>query len=316
MSSYGEAAKEIATTPKPELHVHLEGSISVETLNRLALKKGLPAFESSPYRFSNFKEFDAIFPRLGPYFDTPEDFYEIALAFGRRLVDEGITYCEVLVMPFVHVRRGVPFEGLMEALDSAFSELAKGQGIEVKIMCAIPRTLGADAGQKTLDWIESRPLDRIVGIDLAGEERAGTIKPFAPVFERARSIGLGTVAHAGEFLGPEAIWETIERLKPDRIGHGISAAKDNKLMDFLAQKNIPLDISLTSNVMLGAVPELAFHPVRLFYEEGVAFTMNTDDPAFLHTTLIDEYGILAEQFNFKGDEIRQILKRGFEFRLG
>ena len=302
--------------PKAELHVHLEGSISIKTLNRLARKKGLPGFEESPYRFSTFKEFDALFPKLGPYFDTPDDFYDIALAFGQRLIDECIAYCEVLVMPFVHVRRGIPFEGLMEALDSAFGELAGRQGVEIKIICSIPRTMGAKAGHKTLDWIESRPLHRIVGIDLAGEEREGTIKPFASVYERARSMGLGTVAHAGEFLGPEAIWETIEVLKPDRIGHGITAARDGNLLSLLAQKSIPLDISLTSNVMLAAVSELALHPVRLFYENDVPFTINTDDPAFFHTTLIEEYRILAEQFEFQEDEIREIIKRGFEFRLG
>ena len=82
-------SKLVHSIPKPELRVHLEGSITIETLNLLALRKGLPAFESSPYKYSNFKEFDALFPKLGPYFDMAEDFYEIAVGFGQRLATDG-----------------------------------------------------------------------------------------------------------------------------------------------------------------------------------------------------------------------------------
>jgi len=316
MSSNGKAAEEIAKAPKAELHVHLEGSISVPTLNRLASKKGLPPFKQTPYRFSNFREFDDLFPFLGQYFDTPEDFYEIAVAFGRRLAEENIVYCEVSIMPYVHVRRGIEFRALMEAISAAFGELEQESGIQVRIICAIPRALGEEPGYKTLDWIDRYGGDKIVGIDLAGAEEPNTIEPFVGVFEQARALGLGTVAHAGEFLGPEFIWQTIEKLKPTRIGHGVSAFQDKELMKFLAYHGIPLDISVTSNVRLGAVKALALHPARAFYEAGVPCTINTDDPAFFDTTLINEYFILAEQFGFKNEEIKGIMLNGFRYGLG
>ena len=306
---------EIIYAPKAELHVHLEGSISVETLNRLGRKKGLPVFEESPYRFSTFKEFDALFPALGPYFNTPEDFYEIAVAFGKRLIEENIIYCEVAIMPYVHVRRGLDFADMMNAVVCAFENLERKRGINVQIICAIPRTVGPEAGHKTLDWIEKAGMDRIVGIDLAGEERMGTIEAFAPVFDRARAMGLGTVAHAGEFLGPDAIWETLQLLKPHRIGHGISAVTDANLLEYLARKNIPLDISITSNLRLEVISRLDTHPVRVFYEGGVPITINTDDPGFFRTSLIREYEILADQFSFNKKEIMDIIYNGFKYRL-
>ena len=306
----------IRRTPKAELHVHLEGSISVETLNRLACKKGLPPFEQTPYKFSNFREFDELFRFLGRYFDTPQDFYDIAVAFGKRLAKENIVYCEVSIMPYVHVRRGIEFRALMEAVCAAFDELEQQSGIKVKIICAIPRGLGAEPGHETLAWVERYGNERIVGIDLAGAELPNTIEPFVSVFERARALGLGTVAHAGEFLGPQSIWETIEKLKPTRVGHGISACADKELMSFLAHQGTPLDISVTSNVRLGAVKAMGLHPVKAFYEAGVPFTINTDDPAFFGTTLINEYSILVERFGFKKDEINTIILNGFKYALG
>ncbi len=311
-----EGITELATIAKAELHVHLEGSISVETLNNLAAKKGLSAFEESPYRFSNFKEFDALFPALGPYFDTPEDFYEIARSFGERLKRENIVYCEVSIMPYVHVRRGIDFKDLMEAVGRAFDELQAHDGPDARIICTIPRNLGPVSGEKTLDWIEMYPHRRIVGIDLAGEERPGTIRPFAAVFERAREIGLGAVAHAGEFLGPEAVWETLGELRPHRIGHGISSIKDRGVVEYLANEDIALDISLTGNVKLGAVSDLAHHPIRMLYEYGVPVTLNTDDPAFFQVSLPSEYRILYEKFRFTKKEVKEIIKNGFRYRLG
>ena len=310
-----ESVDSILSLPKAELHVHLEGSISVETLNRLAAKKGLPVFEESPYRFSSFKQFDALFPALGPYFDTPEDFYVIARSFGERLKRENIVYCEVSIMPYVHVQRGIGFKDLMDAVGKAFDELQTDDGPDVRIICAIPRNIGPMAGEKTLDWIGRYPHKRIVGIDLAGEERPGTIRPFAPVFDRAREMGLGTVAHAGEFLGPEAVWETLRELRPHRIGHGISSVKDKRLVEHLVNEGIALDISMTGNVKLGAVSDLAHHPIRMLYQYGVPVTLNTDDPAFFQISLPSEYRILYEDFKFPRNQVQEVIENGFRFRF-
>ncbi len=306
----------IGNIPKAELHVHLEGSIPLDTLNQLAERKGLPPFLESPYRFSDFQEFDALFRRLGPYFDKEQDFYEIALAFAKQLTRQGIVYCEATIMPYVHVARGISFRGLIEAIDAAFTEVEKGHGIRIMLICAIPRTIGSQAGEKTLDWMAQNPNPRVVAIDLAGPELPGTIAPFAPVFERARRMGLKTVAHAGEFLGPQAIWDTIELLQPDRIGHGITAVCDRPLINHLAEKRVPLDISITSNVKLKAVESLKAHPVRRFYDAGIPITINTDDPAFFQTTLSEEFLHLSRELGFRYDEIEGLIQNAFIYGFG
>jgi adenosine deaminase len=300
--------QDLLSLKKAELHIHIEGSIRLETLNRLAYRKGLPAFEKTPYRFSNFDEFYDIFPRIGRYFNTDEDFHEITLALGQELLEQGIIYCEAIIMPYVHVKRGIPFNDLINAIDCALSELEQGNDLNVKLICTIPRTMGTEAGQETLKWIEQNACNRIIGIDLAGKELPGTISPFARVFERARAMGLKTTAHAGEFLGPQAIWETLEFLNPDRIGHGISAIHDDKLISELAKRQIPLDISITSNLKLNAINDLRSHPVRRFFNSGIPITINTDDPAFFDTSLCREYMLLRDELGFSYHDIEELIE--------
>lgn len=305
--------QELIRIRKAELHVHLEGSIRLSTLNRLALKKGLPIFDKTPYEFSNFDEFHNIFPQIGRYFNTEEDFYYITLEFGKELMGAGVAYCETFLMPYVHVRRGIPFDALVGAIDSALSELERERALKVNIICTIPRTEGEDAGWKTLQWMERYPSDRLIGIDLSGKELPGTVSVFSKVFKRARDMGLKTTAHAGEFLGPDAIWETLMELKPDRVGHGINAVYDQKLINELSERNIPLDISLSSNVKLKAVKDISLHPVRWLYEAGVPITINTDDPAFFDTDLIKEYLLLKDNLGFTIEEIITLIEKAWVF---
>ncbi len=300
---------------KAELHVHLEGSIRPATLNRLASKKRLPALKTNPYRFSNFDEFHAIFPEIGRYFNKAEDFHEITLEFGMELLKHGVIYCEAIIMPYVHVRRGIPFNELICAVDRALVELEQSSDLNVRLICTIPRTMGPEAGEETLKWIEQSVCNRIIGIDLAGKELPGTIAPFAQVFDRARDMGLKTTAHAGEFLGPEAIWETLEFLKPHRIGHGLSAIHDDKLISELAYRNIPLDISVTSNLKLNAIKDLKSHPVRNFFRLGIPITINTDDPAFFDTDVTKEYLLLKKYFGFTMEDIEILIENGFKYRF-
>ncbi|MCL2304928.1 MAG: adenosine deaminase [Planctomycetaceae bacterium] len=291
------------------LHIHFEGSVSLGTLRNIAVRKGRTLPDNATYSFRNFTEFNAIFPKIFEPLTEEQDFYELAAAFAEDLARQNVTYCEAFYVPLAHVRRGVPFEIFFPPLACALDEAEKNLGVCVNMIFSIIRTGGNTGwGHQTLDLIERYPHPRIVGIDLAGPECYETITPFESVYRRAKLLGLHRTAHSGEFCGPDHIRRTIQHLQVERIGHGITAAQDESLMQLLIEKDIPLEICPTSNVKLGAVASWESHPVRKLFDYGVPIVIGTDDPAFFGSTLEDEYRQLQRYFHFSEAEI-EVLRR-------
>jgi adenosine deaminase/aminodeoxyfutalosine deaminase len=156
-------------------------------------------------------------------------------------------------------------------------------------------------------------MDRgVVAFGLGGSEERGPAERFTGVFAFARRAGLRLVAHAGESTGPESVWAAL-KLGAERIGHGIAAARDAELMRHLRERDIPLEICLTSNLITGVVKSLEEHPLRRLYDAGVPIILNTDDPAMFGCTLTGEYGLAARQFGFSDAEMRGIAENGFRY---
>ena len=289
------------------LHIHLEGSVRLETLQAIARRKEVTPPEETIYSFQNFTEFNAIFPKVFTQITEEIDFYEITKAFAENLVKQNVSYCETFCVPLAHVRRGVPFEKFFPPIIDALEEAERNLSVRVNLIFSIIRFGGnTDWGHQTLDLIERNPNPRIVGIDLAGPETFDTIAPFQSVYERAKSLGLHRTAHSGEFCGPEHIRQTLELLQVERIGHGITATDDESVMRLLIEKDIPLEICPTSNVKLGAVSCWETHPVRKLHDFGVPLVLGTDDPAFFDNTLVEEYENLRHHFGFTDAEIANI----------
>lgn len=304
----------IVTCPKAQLHVHLEGSIHLETLKKIAVRKGLPSPVENFYTFEDFATFNDIFCRLNPFLTEEEDFYEVVLEFVKRLKADNIVYCEAFFMPVAHSLRGISFESCFKGIIAALEDGEKQYGVIVNLIYSIPRIHGNEEfGWQTLELIRKYPHRRIIGIDLAGTESRDSIAPFSRVFAEARKMGLHTVAHAGEFGGPENIWDTIRLLGAERIGHGINAFKDERLVEYLSVNKIALEVCPKSNVMLKAVASLEEHPVRYLQQQGVPVVINTDDPAFFASTLIEEFKLLSEKLNFTSDELEQLVANSFAY---
>ena len=273
--------------------------------------------EETVYSFRNFAEFNAIFPKVFTQITEDADFYEMAKTFTEDIARQGVRYCEAFCVPLAHVRRGVPFEKFFPPIANALDEAERNLGVCVNLIFSIIRFGGnADWGHQTLDLIERNPHPRIVGIDLAGPETFDTIAPFQSVYERAKSLGLHRTAHSGEFCVPKHIRQTVETLQVERIGHGITAAADESVMRLLIEKEIPLEICPTSNVMLGAVPNWESHPVRKLYDFGVPIVISTDDPAFFGNTLADEYEKLRHDFRFTETEIEKLRHNTEKYAFG
>ena len=168
-------------------------------------------------------------------------------------------------------------------------------------------------------WVNSYELDaclahrdRLVAIDLAGDELGFPGSLFLSHFNRARDAGWHITVHAGEAAGPESIWQAIRELGAERIGHGVKAVEDRALMDFLAEQRIGIESCLTSNIQTSTVAELAHHPLKTFLEHGVLASLNTDDPAVQGVDIIHEYNIAAPQAGLSREQIRQAQINGLE----
>jgi RimJ/RimL family protein N-acetyltransferase len=155
----------------------------------------------------------------------------------------------------------------------------------------------------------------VVAFGIGGSEERGPAEWFSDVFAFARSSGLRLVAHAGESMGPESVWAAL-RIGAERIGHGIRSIDDPSLIAHLRDNRIPLEISITSNLVTGVVARLEDHPVRRLHDAGVPIVLNTDDPAMFGCTLVGEYQLAARSFGFTDAELRGISENGFRYRFG
>ncbi len=282
---------------KAELHVHLEGSIGPETL--LAIDPSLTREEiEANLTCHSFPQFLQGYIWVNKKLERPEHY---ALA-TRHLLDslaaQDVTYAEITLSAGVVLWKQ---QDLAAVYDAVWRESQRSRVRTFWILDAI-RQFGPEKGMEVARFAVSRRDDGVIAYGIGGDEVRGPAHWFSDVFAFARDSGLHRVAHAGETAGPESVWGALA-IGAERIGHGIAAAQDPRLMAQLRDNNIPLEVCISSNVCTGAVESLEAHPVRALYDAGVPITIHTDDPAFFRTTLTREYQLARDFFGLPADEL-------------
>ncbi len=220
-------------------------------------------------------------------------------------------YAEITVSAGVILRRGQDLAAVCDAIQSE----AEASPVEVRWILDAVRQWGAEPAREVVRLASER-LDRgVIGFGIGGDEALGPVEWFGGLMREARDAGLRLTIHAGETVGAESVWNAV-RLGAERIGHGIRAVDDPALLLHLRERNIPLEICISSNVATGCVTSLREHPVRRIYEAGVPIVLGTDDPAMFHTTLEREYDIAAREFGFTDEELCGIVENGFRYAFG
>ncbi len=290
----------IAALPKAELHVHHVGSASPDTVARLAARHPDSPVPTDPaaladyFTFTDFGHFIEVYLSVVDLLRTPEDLWTLTHEVGRDLAAQQVRYAELTMTPYTSIARGISAEAYVEAIEDARRAAERDFGLTLRWIFDIPGESGVPSADVTLDTaLRLRP-DGLVAFGLGGPEHGVPRPQFAPHFAAARAAGLHSVPHAGESTGPESIWDSLDHLGAERIGHGIAAAQDPALMERLVADGIALEVCPTSNVRTRSVPSLQEHPLPTLVEAGVTVTINSDDPPMFGTTLNREYEIAAE----------------------
>lgn len=277
--------------PKIELHVHLEGTVRADTLRTIAKRNdyALPDDLESLYAFRDFRHFIDVWILTTNALQTADDFRQMVVDYAAEAASHGAVYLEGIFSPAERVRRGVSWQAAFEGVCDGAGEARALHGVEVRLTPDIPRGFTQEEARATVEWA-ARYRDRgVVGVGLGGLEAEFPPEPYAEVFALARSLGLGSVPHAGEVAGAASVRGALEALGADRLRHGIRAVEDPGLLDELAARGIVLDVCPLSNIRTGAVASLAEHPLSRLVAAGVRCSISTDDPAMFDTDLTRDY---------------------------
>jgi len=303
--------------PKAEIHLHIEALPSRKFVSKL-LSRQDPKYNDMAnvdevFTYDNLTQFIQAFLLVQGAFKEPEDFAGLMESARDYLIDNGIVYAEMFFAPTAFLKKGWQFEQIMDFFVKKIDEIYEKDHIKIRLLIDVSRTFGAENAQNNLDLVLKYNSDKIIGIGLGGAEIKGPAAEYKDVYANAKKAGLCRVAHAGEDVGPESVWDSIKLLDAQRIGHGISSIQDENLVKYLADNKIPLEICPTSNVFTKKyVQKIEDHPIRPFFDKGVIVTVNTDDPTFFNVNLLDEYWNLYSKLNFTLDEIKQVLINAFE----
>ena len=300
----------IQSLPKTETHLHLEGALPLELLQRVRPEFVKPPASWAPdFKFRDFAHFEhELLDMAFSWFTSPEHYHEAAKLIFARHVAQNVKYVETSFASGV-----IEFGGLDGREVLAAIRAAVPAGLEVRVFLGIHHN---GAGPKMMPVLE----DALGWKDLAGVDLHGTedfpMEPWtAPYWEEARRAGKYTKAHAGEFMGADFVRRILDELKPQRIEHGVRSVEDPALVAELKRRGIALDMCPISNHKLMPGVTMATHPIRRLFDVDVKVTVSTDDPISFGNTLTDDYTALATQCGFTRLELVQIARNGFEVAL-
>jgi adenosine deaminase/aminodeoxyfutalosine deaminase len=308
----------IRKLPKAELHLHLEGTVFPETLMELSRRHDSAPLTleaaRSLYRYTDFSGFLMAFKAITERLRTAEDFELITYRMLQRLAAQGVSHAEVYVsVGVVYYWKQIAFEPLFEGMEKGRLRAEKEFGITLYWIFDAVRHFGPEEAARVFRKAAElrKQFSSIAGIGIGGDERRTGAEPFRELYREAKDAGLHLTAHAGETVGPEGIWGALN-IGAERVGHALSAEHDPELMELLAERQVPLEICISSNLRTGCCQSVELHPVRRYFDSGLMVTLNSDDPALFESDLEAEYNLAHASFDFTREHLRELAANSIE----
>jgi adenosine deaminase len=313
---------DIQRLPKTDLHVHLDGSLRLETILDLAQqqKVKLPAEDVDRLRplvqvgdeckslVEYLKAFDVTLSVMQTYDALVRTAFELA----EDAAKENVRYMEVRYAPILHQQQGMTLHSIVQAVLEGLKQAKKKYNIQTGVIICGIRHISPEMSNKLADLTVAFKNKGVCGFDLAGAEENFPAKKFKEAFGRVLANNINCTLHAGEAFGPESIHQAIHLCGAHRIGHGVRLIEDGDLLNYVNDHRIPIECCPLSNVQTKAVKRIGDHPIRLFYDLGLRVTVNTDNRLMTNTSVSKEYLTIHEELGFSLDEIKEIIIMGFK----
>jgi len=304
----------ILNLPKAELHLHLEGSVDPHTLLELRTRHGKSSSLAEVerlYQYENFTGFLMAFKAVTEDLQTPDDFELVTYRLMEKLKAENVLHAEVYVSVGVCLWRKQNFAAILEGMERGRQRGERDFAISLLWIFDAVRQFGTEAAQRVAELAAQYKSSSVIGFGIGGDELKAAPELFRDVYAYASDHGLRLTCHAGENALPGSIWGALN-LRAERIGHGLTAWQDPELVEELSQRQVPVEICLTSNLRTGCCSSWPDHPVRNYFDQGIMITLNSDDPAMFGTSLSREYQLAQEKFGFTDEHLRELARNSFE----
>ncbi|HSJ24350.1 MAG TPA: adenosine deaminase [Longimicrobiales bacterium] len=307
--------------PKADLHVHLDGSLRPGTMLELAEEAGvsLPVSDAAGLgEYMNVRDGRDLVDYLARFditlalMQTAASIERVAYELAADAAAENVRYMEVRFCPALNMRGGLSGDAVVEAALSGLRRAEAEHPVETAVIVCGLRNLPVQTSIEMAELAVGFRDRGVVAFDLAGAERGNPPLDHQRAFQIAAHANLAVTIHAGEAFGPASIHQAIHACSARRIGHGTRLHEDPDLMRYVNDFRIPLESCLTSNVQTRAAVSLAEHPLRLYYDQGLVVTINTDNRLMSGTTMTDEFLHAHTALGFTWDELCDITVMGFE----
>jgi len=294
--------------PKIELHLHLDCAASHAAVARLRPEVTLAQYQAdfvAPAKCTNLVDFLLRPPRIVALMQDKEGIEVIVADLFDQLTRDNVVYAEVRFAPHLHTDGDLGPAEVVEITNAAVERAIANSGIEARLILCTLRHYDAAVSLDTAMLVERFRGSLVVALDIAGDEAGYPLDAHEAAFRFAEERGLRRTAHAGEAAGPASVWETLRRLRPERIGHGARSIEDPSLVDHLVATGIHLEVCPSSNVQTDLCDTYADHPIDGLYRRGVSLGVNTDGRAITDIDLEREYERLRETFGWTAADLRR-----------
>lgn len=299
----------VATLPKAELHVHLEGTARPALVRRIAERNGLelPAGlmrEEDTFAWTDFLDFLRSYDLAASVIRTGQDYRDVTYEYLAECAAEGAVYVELIASLDHGAAVGLADDehvaGIAQGIDDAYAE----HGIVGRILSSCVRNFGVESAEDVARRTLALDHPYIVGWNMAGDEAGYPPAPYARAFAMVAEAGLGCTVHAGEHAGPESIRGGMALPGVTRISHGVRAIEDPALVAEIAERRLVLEVCPGSNVALGVFASFEEHPLPALREAGVTITLGSDDPPYFATSIGHEYELAHERLGCDLETLR------------